>query len=45
MGEEVARYVREVFDCDVLSQLRAVQAIVTHLEKFPAWIESSQGHA
>ena len=36
MGEEVASYVREVFDCDdVLSQLRAVQAIVTHLEKFP----------
>ncbi len=36
MGEDVASYVREVFDCDdVLSQLRAVQAIVTHLEKFP----------
>ena len=36
MGEEVASYVREVFDCDdVLSQLRAVQAIVTHLERFP----------
>ncbi len=36
MGEEVASYIREVFDCDdVLSQLRAVQAIVTHLERFP----------
>jgi hypothetical protein len=36
MGEPVSNYVREVFDCDdVLSQLRAVQAIVTHLEKFP----------
>jgi len=35
MGEEVASYIREVFDCDdVLSQLRAVQAIVTHLERF-----------
>lgn len=36
IGQEVATYVREVFDCDdVLSQLRTVQAIVTHLEKFP----------
>jgi len=36
MGEEVASYIREVFDCDdVLSQLRSVQAIVTHLERFP----------
>jgi hypothetical protein len=36
MGEEVAAYVREVFDTDdVLSQLRNVQAIVTHLETFP----------
>lgn len=36
MGEEVGSYIREVFDSDdVLSQLRAVQAIVTHLEKFP----------
>ena len=36
MGDEVARYVHEVFECDdVLSQLRTVQAVVTHLEKFP----------
>ena len=36
MGEEVGSYVREVFDSDdVLSQLRKVQAIVTHLETFP----------
>ena len=36
MGDQVASYVREVFDCDdVLSQLRTVQAIVTHLERFP----------
>jgi transposase len=33
---DVGAYVREVFDADdVLSQLRKVQAIVTHLEKFP----------
>lgn len=36
MGPEVLRYVRTVFDSDdVLSQLRAVQALVTHLETFP----------
>jgi len=36
LGAEVGRFVREVFDADdVLSQLRKVQAIVTHLEKFP----------
>lgn len=36
MGLECGRDVRDVFDCDdVLSPLRAVQAIVTHLEKFP----------
>lgn len=36
MGDQVASYIRDVFDCDdVLSQLRTVQAIVTHLEKFP----------
>ena len=36
MGEEVGSYVREIFDSDdVLSQLRKVQAIVTHLETFP----------
>jgi hypothetical protein len=36
MGEEVGAYIREVFNTDdVLSQLRAVQAIVTHLETFP----------
>lgn len=36
MGEDVADFVKEVFDADdVLSQLRTVQAIVTHLEKFP----------
>ncbi|WP_437313105.1 IS21 family transposase [Sorangium sp. So ce385] len=36
MGQDVGRFVREVFDADdVLSQLRKVQAIVTHLEKFP----------
>jgi transposase len=36
MGEEVGRYIRAVFDSDdVLSQLRAVQAMVTHLETFP----------
>jgi transposase len=36
IGDEVAVFVRAVFDADdVLSQLRKVQAIVTHLEKFP----------
>ena len=36
MGEAVARYVHEVFESDdVLSQLRTVQASVTHLETFP----------
>ena len=36
LGDEVGRYVRAIFDSDdVLSQLRAVQAIVTHLETFP----------
>jgi transposase len=36
LGKEVVAYVREVFACDdVLSQLRTVQAVVTHLEKFP----------
>jgi transposase len=36
LGSEVGQYVREVFDCDdVLSMLRTVQAVVTHLEKFP----------
>jgi transposase len=36
LGEDVARFVDQVFDADdVLSQLRKVQAIVTHLEKFP----------
>jgi hypothetical protein len=36
MGEDVGRYIRAVFDSDdVLSQLRAVQGIVTHLETFP----------
>ncbi len=36
IGEEVGSFVREVFDSDdVLSQLRMVQAIVTHLEKHP----------
>lgn len=36
MGDDVAVLVKEVFDADdVLSQLRTVQAIVTHLEKFP----------
>jgi transposase len=37
MGGEVGQYVRTIFDSDdVLSQLRTVQAIVTHLETFPA---------
>jgi transposase len=36
LGDEVVAFVREVFDADdVLSQLRKVQAIVTHLERFP----------
>jgi len=36
IGPETARFVTEVFDSDeVLSQLRKVQAIVTHLEGFP----------
>jgi transposase len=36
MGPDVARFVRDVFDSDdVLYMLRAVQAIVTHLERFP----------
>lgn len=37
LGGDVGRFVRDVFDADdALSQLRQVQAIVTHLEKFPA---------
>ena len=36
MGSEVGSLIKEVFESDdVLSQLRAVQAIVTYLEKFP----------
>lgn len=36
IAPEVGVYIREVFDSDdVLSMLRTVQAIVTHLEKFP----------
>lgn len=36
LGEGVVAYIREVFDADdVLSQLRTVRAIVTHLETFP----------
>ncbi|AUX35792.1 uncharacterized protein SOCE836_079910 [Sorangium cellulosum] len=36
MGQDVGRFVRQVFDAeDVLSQLRKVQAIVTHLESSP----------
>ncbi|MFG0317108.1 MAG: IS21 family transposase [Planctomycetota bacterium JB042] len=36
MGEDVLSLVRDVFQSDeVLSQLRVVQAIVTHLESFP----------
>ena len=36
LGDDVVAYVREVFACDdVLSQLRTVQAVVTHLETFP----------
>jgi len=35
-GLEVGRFIREVFESDdVLSQLRTVQAMVTHLETFP----------
>jgi transposase len=42
LAEEVGRFVRELFDSDdVLSQLRQVQAVVSHLEKFPA--ERAQG--
>jgi transposase len=44
LGEDVGRFIREVFDSDdVLSQLRAVQAIVTHLETFP--VERAQAAA
>lgn len=36
IGEESGIYIREIFESDeVLYQLRTVQAIVTHLEKFP----------
>lgn len=36
LGAEVGAYIREVFDSDpALSMLRAVQAMVTHLETFP----------
>jgi len=36
IGADVAMFVRALFDADdVLSQLRKVQAVVTHLEKFP----------
>jgi transposase len=36
IAPEVGAYIREVFDADdVLSMLRTVQAIVTHLETFP----------
>jgi transposase len=36
MGQEVGDYIREVFDSDeALSQLRAAQAMVTHLERVP----------
>jgi transposase len=36
LGDEVGAWVRERFDTDeVLSPLRTVQAVVTHLEKFP----------
>lgn len=36
LGEEVGRYIREIFDADdVLLQLRTVQAIVRHLADFP----------
>jgi hypothetical protein len=37
LGEDVGRYVRAIFDSDdVLSQLRTVQAVVTHLSSYPA---------
>lgn len=36
LGPETGRFVREVFDSDdVLYMLRTVQAIVTHVERFP----------
>jgi transposase len=36
LGDDVLAFVRQVFDADdVLHQLRAVQAIVTHLQTFP----------
>jgi len=36
IGPETSAYVKALFDADdVLSMLRAVQAVVTHLEKFP----------
>jgi hypothetical protein len=36
IGSEVEQYVTEMFDSDnVLSRLRGVQAVVTHLETFP----------
>jgi transposase len=36
LSREVGDYIREIFAAeDVMSQLRTVQAIVTHLEKFP----------
>ena len=36
LGPDTGRFVREVFDSDdVLYMLRTVQAIVTHLERFP----------
>ena len=36
LGEEIGGYIREIFAAeDVLSQLRTVQSIVTHLEQFP----------
>lgn len=36
LGPEVGTYIREIFAAaDVLSQLRTVQSIVTHLEPFP----------
>jgi len=42
MGDDVGRFVRDLFDADdVLSQLRQVQAVVTHLERFP--VERAQG--
>ena len=38
MGEEVTAYCANLRSDDVLYQLRAVQAVVTHLETFPAEI-------